>query len=338
MLTVPEILSALKAAAEITRLRILMVLSHGELTVKDLTLVLGQSQPRISRHLKLLSACRLIDRFKDGSWVYFHLSERAESRDLVHSILKKVDRNHPLLRRDMEKAEDLKKGHERSAQSYFKDHAVDWDRLRSLYVSEGEVERAMRTAIGPGPFHLFLDLGTGTGRILELFASSYQRGIGFDVNKEMLAYARSRLAQKAPHADVRHGDLYHLSLPSGVADVVVLHQVLHYLSDPHAALLEAKRVLAPGGRLLVVDFAPHTLEFLRERHAHKRLGIASETMSLWMETSGLCLKQTKTLIRDKKRKSHSLAVSLWLAQPSTNSKSHAKHSFEDTYLKEEPLL
>lgn len=295
-LHISELVTALKAAAEPTRVRILLLLATGELTVKDLTQILGQSQPRISRHLKLLAEAGLVERFRDGSWVYFHVSDRTEGGKLTRRLLAAADPRDPVTRRDLERAEAVKRSREKAAQHYFEAHAADWDRIRNLYVSDKEVEAAMSAALGRGPFKLLVDLGTGTGRMLELFADRYQRGLGFDVNKSMLAYAEMKFAAAGlSKAEVRHGDLYGLSLGNGMADAVVMHQVLHYLSEPAMAIAEAARILAPGGRLMIVDFAPHDLEFLRDQHAHERLGIAPEHLGQWLADAGLVVKETGTL-------------------------------------------
>src|SRR6476620_6844228 len=155
------LVGALKAAAEPTRMRILVLLSSGELNVKDLTQVLGQSQPRISRHLKLLNEAGLVDRFREGSWVYFHISDASEGGRLALQLIAAVDPNDPVLKRDRERAETLKRDRESAAQTYFHEHAADWDRIRALHVDESEVEAAMRSALGPGPFRVLIDLGTG---------------------------------------------------------------------------------------------------------------------------------------------------------------------------------
>lgn len=282
-----DIVTALKAAAEPTRLRILLLLAASELSVKDLTLVLGQSQPRISRHLKLLAEAGLVERFREGSWAYFHVSDRSAGGRLALDILSLVDPGDRIIARDRERAEALKCEREATAQAYFQSHAADWDRIRSLHVAEQDVEQAIVDALGPGPFKLLVDLGTGTGRILELLADRYERGLGFDLNNAMLAYARSNLARaNLARAQVRHGDIYDLSLPDDIADAVVMHQVLHFLSEPALAIREAARVLAPGGRLLIVDFAPHELEFLREQHAHDRLGFPPSQVENWMKDAG----------------------------------------------------
>jgi ubiquinone/menaquinone biosynthesis C-methylase UbiE len=309
------LVTALKAAAEPTRLRILLLLAQGELNVKDLTQVLGQSQPRISRHLKLLTEAGLVERFREGSWVYFHVSDRSDGGRLARRILAAADLQDPVARRDHERAEALKRDREAAAQTYFREHAADWDRIRALYVAEEEVERAMRDALGPGPFNLLVDLGTGTGRMLELFAPRFEKGLGLDVNKSMLAYARSKLTGAGlGKAEVRHGDIYALPLADSVADAVILHQVLHFLSEPTLAIREAARILAPGGRMLITDFAPHGLEELRDRQRHERLGFATEQIHHWLEEADLTVRETRDLKPTASDGRQTLTVSLWLAE------------------------
>lgn len=308
-----DLVTALKAAAEPTRLRILLLLQAGELNVKDLTLILGQSQPRISRHLKLLVEAGLIERFREGSWVYFHVSDRSTGGRLALRLLADVDPADADRRRDRERAEALKREREAAAQAFFQSHAADWDRIRALHVAESDVEQAMLSALGPGPFPFLLDLGTGTGRVLELLAGRYERGLGIDVNQTMLTYARARLSKLGRNAaQVRHGDLYALSLPDACADAIVMHQVLHFLSDPALAVREAARVLKPGGKLLIVDFAPHTLEFLREREAHERLGFAGPQVAGWMQDAGLVAEGRFDLTPKLADGEEKLTVSIWL--------------------------
>lgn len=310
-----DIVTALKAAAEPTRLRILVLLAAGELSVKDLTVILGQSQPRISRHLKLLAEAGLVERFREGSWAYFHVSDRSAGGRLARDILSLVDDSDRVVARDRERADALKREREATAQSYFQSHAADWDRIRSLHIAERDVDQAIVEALGPGPFKLLIDLGTGTGRILELLADRYARGLGFDVNNAMLAYARSNLSKgNLPQAQVRHGDIYDLSLQDGVADAVVMHQVLHFLSEPALAIREAARVLAPGGRLLIVDFAPHDLEFLRDEHAHDRLGFTPSQVEGWMRDAGLVPRVQRDLAPAEGAGPQALTVSLWLSE------------------------
>jgi len=312
-LEVEEVVAGLKAAADSTRLRILLLLAAGELNVKDLTRVLGQSQPRISRHVKLLGEGGLIERVREGSWVFCRLAEGPRG-DLARAVLQAVDTADPVYVRDRQRAEALKAEREGAAQAYFRTHATDWDRIRALHVSEAEVEEAMRAALGDEHADLLLDLGTGTGRTLELFSKLYDRGVGIDVNQSMLAYARAKLRREGlGHAQVRHGDIYNLAFADGVADAIVMHQVLHFLSDPAHAIREAARVLAPGGRLLIVDFAPHTLEFLREQFAHERLGFSAAQVGQWLADAELSLIHSRELAPPAGRGAGKLTVSLWLA-------------------------
>ena len=325
-----KLVTALKAAAESTRLRILLLLAAGELNVKDLTQILGQSQPRISRHLKLLVESGLIERFRQGSWVYFHVSDRSDGGKLVRRLLEAVDSRDPVLRRDSERADALKREREAAAQAYFRNHAADWDRIRALYVSESAVEDAIVTALAGPPFKLLVDLGTGTGRVLEVLAGRYERGLGLDVNQSMLAYARSKLKTAGlTHAEVRHGDIYNVALPAGAADAVVIHQVLHYLSEPAQAVREAARILAPGGRLLIVDFAPHDIEALREEQAHERLGFESAQVAGWLSDAGLGSPEILSLAPETHDDRQQLTVSVWSARkPDSAAAAHQPQNLE----------
>ena len=289
-LAVDTAIAALKAAGEMTRLRILALLGQAELTVKDLTAILGQSQPRISRHLKLLVEAGLIDRHPEGAWVFYRLTDQGLARRFAGELLGLIDAGDPVLARDREYLASVKREHAEAAGRYFAAHAGEWDSIRALHVAEAAVEAAMSAAVGQRPFESMLDLGTGTGRLLELFAPFYNRAIGIDASADMLAVARANLDRAGiARAQVRLGDIQHLPFQRNSFDLVTVHQVLHYLNDPERAIAEAARVLRPGGRLLIVDFAPHDLEFLRERHAHRRLGFTPIAMRQWIEAAGLAL-------------------------------------------------
>jgi ubiquinone/menaquinone biosynthesis C-methylase UbiE/DNA-binding transcriptional ArsR family regulator len=314
-LSTAQLLSGLKAAGESTRLRLMALLAAGELNVKDLTRILGQSQPRLSRHLKLLTEAGLIERFREGSWVFFRLAVGGGSGELARAIVNSLDASDPDLERDRARAEAVMRERAETAQAYFKEHASEWDAIRSLHVTEDEVEQAMLDALGDGPFDYLVDLGTGTGRMLELFASRTNHAVGIDVNRDMLAYARAKLeAANLNHCQVRQGDLFSLSFADGEVDAVVLHQVLHFLDDPASALSEAARILGPGGKLLVVDFAPHELEFLREDHAHRRLGLEHGQVADWIASSGLKLAARRDMDQQSGENTGKLTVSLWLAE------------------------
>lgn len=314
-MTTSELLAGLKAAGESTRLRLLALLADVELNVKDLTRILGQSQPRVSRHLKLLAEASLIERFQEGSWVYFRLAGSGSSARLARAIVRALDASDPDLERDRARAEAVMRERAEAAQDYFKEHAGEWDVIRGLHVSEQQVEAAMLDVLGPGPFECLVDLGTGTGRILGLVADRAKRAVGFDINRDMLAYARAKLEEAGlNHCQVRQGDLFNLTFPDGEADAVVIHQVLHFLEDPAGALEEAARILGPGGRLLLVDFAPHELEFLREKHAHRRLGLEPSQVKDWISSAGLKQAAHRMLEPDSDATDQNLTVSIWVAE------------------------
>ena len=313
------VLKALRAVAESTRLRLLHVLSRGEFNVSELTHILQQSQPRISRHLRLMTEAGLLERHKEGSWVLFRMREDGPAASLARTVTALLPQHDPVLAEDRARLEEVRRERAERAARYFAAAARDWDRIRSLHVSEERVEAAMRALAGEtGRFGFYVDLGTGTGRILELFAPLADQALGIDLSHEMLAIARARLdAAGLAHAQVRKADIYDIPLNDGVADFVTLHQVLHYLDDPAAALKEVARILKVNGRLLVVDFAPHELEFLREEHAHRRLGISDAALRRWLKQAGLSLIKTHMLPPPPERGDQGLTVSLWLASKQT---------------------
>ena len=310
--------AALKAAGEETRLRVLALLAEAELTVTDLTDILRQSQPRISRHLKLLVEAGLIERFREGTWAFFRLAEHGGGAELANALLDKLNAADPVIARDRERLASVRAARAVAAQAYFRAHAAEWDRIRKLHVADDAVEAAIKDALADKPFHSLLDLGTGTGRMLELFGPQIERGLGLDLSLDMLLLARDRLERAGlKNCSVRQGDLYDLPLGNDSFDVVILHQVLHFLDDGGRAIREAARVLRPGGRLLVVDFAPHEQEFLREQFAHRRLGFASDTVTQWIAASGLEPVLHKSLSPEA-GSDGKIAVSLWLGRDKRN--------------------
>jgi ubiquinone/menaquinone biosynthesis C-methylase UbiE/DNA-binding transcriptional ArsR family regulator len=306
--------TALKAAGEETRLRVLALLAEAELTVSDLTDILRQSQPRISRHLKLLVEAGLVERFREGTWAFFRLAEHGAGADVARALIERLEPGDQTVRRDHERLASVRQARAAAAQAYFRAHAAEWDRIRKLHVADEAVEDAIRAALSDKPFRSLLDLGTGTGRMLEMFGPDIERGLGIDLSLDMLLLARDRLERAGlRNCSVRQGDIYDLPLANGSFDVVILHQVLHFLDDGGRAIREAARVLRPGGRLLVVDFAPHEQEFLREQFAHRRLGFAPDTVMQWITASGLDPVMHKSLAPEPGSEGK-IAVSLWLAR------------------------
>jgi ubiquinone/menaquinone biosynthesis C-methylase UbiE/Fe2+ or Zn2+ uptake regulation protein len=306
--------TALKAAGEETRLRVLALLAEAELTVSDLTDILRQSQPRISRHLKLLVEAGLVERFREGTWAFFRLAEHGGGADVARALIERLNPGDQTITRDRERLSSVRQARAAAAQAYFRAHAAEWDRIRKLHVADEAVEGAIRAALSDKPFRSLLDLGTGTGRMLEMFGPDIERGLGLDLSLDMLLLARDRLERAGlRNCSVRQGDIYDLPLANNSFDVVILHQVLHFLDDGARAICEAARVLRPGGRLLVVDFAPHEQEFLREQFAHRRLGFAPDTVMQWITASGLDPVMHKSLAPEPGSEGK-IAVSLWLAR------------------------
>lgn len=307
-------LTTLKAAGEETRLRILALLTEGELNVSDLTDILAQSQPRISRHLKLLTEAALIERQREGAWAFFRLADHSAGAVAVRDLVARLERDDPQLQADRERLQAVREARAQAAQAHFSRIAGHWDAMRSLHVPEEAVEGAIRETLGSLRFNAVLDLGTGTGRMLQLLAGQAGRAVGLDASHGMLAVARANLEQAGlSHVQLRQGDIHALPVERNSFDLVLIHQVLHFLDDPARAIREAAAALAPGGRLLIVDFAAHDLEFLREKHAHRRLGFSFEQMAGWLEDVGLDLVSHRDLTPPDPS-ADQLTVSLYLAR------------------------
>ncbi|KKB10012.1 ArsR/SmtB family transcription factor [Devosia chinhatensis] len=308
-----DLVGVLKAAGESTRLRLLALLADGDHSVKDLTEILDQSQPRVSRHLKLLADAGLVQRHAEGAWAYYRLAPEGQGAELARWLTARVDSTDAERRRDQERQAQLRATQQALAADYFAQVAESWDLLRTLHVPEAAVEGAVLAEMAGRSVDLLVDLGTGTGRMLEVLAPAYRRGVGVDSSREMLAVARSRLAAAGlTNAQVRLGDIAALDPAIGPADVIVIHQVLHYFDDPGRMLAQARRLLKPGGEILIVDFAPHQLEFLRADHAHRRLGLSREQMNGWASIAGLDVLAMREFPGDSK--DQGLTVCLWRLQ------------------------
>jgi len=284
--------------------------------------VLNQSQPRLSRHLKFLTGAGLVERLPEGAWVFYRLPVEGRARALVDTLNAAIDPEDADIRRDRVRLGEVKAERAGAADEYFSRVADDWDKLRALHYSEADIEKAVLAAAGAGPFDLVVDFGTGTGRMLALFAAKARRVEGIDLSHQMLTVARSKLQEAGVgNASVRHGDATAAPYPDDCASLVIIHQVLHFLDDPARALNEAARVLKPGGKLVVVDFAPHTLEHLRMDHAHRHLGVSEEDLERWGEKAGLAVKSAKTFRSPDGDKG--IAVTVWSAECQNSTKRSA---------------
>ena len=305
-----RLVTMLRAAGDPTRLRLLLLLREAELTVSELIEIVGQSQPRVSRHLKLLGEAGLLERFKEGSWVFYRAADRGKGAELGAALAALAGPD--LIRADRARLAHVREARARTAAAYFKANAAEWERIRALHAPDKDVEAAILRLLTARPIEDLLDAGTGTGRMLELLAPHARHAIGIDVSPDMLAIARDRLMRAGlPGAQVRLADIYRLPFAGGF-DAVLFHQVLHYLDDPGAAVAEAARVLRPGGRLLLADFAPHELEFLRSDFAHRRLGFSDREVAAWLQAAGLVPTAGET-IAPAEPCDGKLTVRVWLA-------------------------
>lgn len=317
-----RLVTMLRAAGDPTRLRLLRVLKEAELTVSELTEIVGQSQPRVSRHLKLLSDAQLIERFKEGSWVFYRTADNGPGSELGAAICALTD--EAAHGEDLRRLASVREARAAQAAAFFKANADQWERIRALHAPEKDVEAAIQRLVAGTPLENLLDAGTGTGRMLELLSPFARRAVGVDVSPEMLAIARDRIAQAhLNHCQVRLADAYRLPFAAGTAlsgfDAVLFHQVLHYLDDPQAAVVEAARVMRAGGRMVIADFAPHDLEFLRSEYAHRRLGFSDREVQGWFQAAGLKSATAESIASGDDK----LTVKVWLAQSLAHAKAEA---------------
>ena len=294
-----------RALADPSRLRIVQLLREMELSVGEIAQVLGQSQPRVSRHIKVLVDAGLALRRREGSSIFLTPAPSAFAVPLFNLLDAAAghDGDH-WTRADLVRLAAVRAERAAAAERWFAAHAVEWDAIRSLHVPEAEVEAAMAEMLG-GVLGRLVDIGTGTGRILELLGPAASQAIGIDRSPEMLRIARGKLDGQ-PY-ELRQGDINALQLAEGSADTITLHQVLHFLPAPASAIGECARLLGEGGQLLIVDFAPHEREELRLDHAHARLGFSDQQVAGWLGAAGLQLIETRSL------KGSELTIKLWRA-------------------------
>lgn len=305
------ILDIFRALADPTRLRIVYLLRSMELAVGEIAQVVGQSQPRVSRHVRILVEAGLAERRKEGSWVFLRLGQEAQIAPLMRFLdgAELSDSEALWVKADLARLAAVRNDRAHAAERYFAEHAVEWDAIRSLHVPEAEVEAAMQSLLDGEKIGRLLDIGTGTGRMLQLFGASAEQAVAIDRSPEMLRFARAKLPEKgSDRYELVLGDFYALPLEDQATDTVILHQVLHYAQQPELVIEEAARVLDAEGRLLIVDFAPHEREDLRTSNLHARLGFSDEQIGRWFDQAGFELEDERTLAGGE------LTVKLWLGR------------------------
>ncbi len=279
----------LKTLGHVDRLRIVAVLERGELTVTELVHILGLSQPRVTQYIKSLEEVDVVERLREGSWVFSRLKRsEADITRLVTTVLNSLPSEDTILQADIQKLDEVRQARSEVADAFFADVANDKGQMGNEYLPQAQIEAELLKVAGSNRYNFMIDMGTGTGRMLELFANHIKTGVGIDANPGMLKVARHKLAaEKFDHISVQQQDLHTTPFRDGSADLVTLHQVMHYLDDPREAVMEAARLLTPKGVLLIVEFETHEIERFRDDYAHRRLGFSEADMMGYGLEAGL---------------------------------------------------
>ncbi|MEP6341692.1 MAG: metalloregulator ArsR/SmtB family transcription factor [Maricaulaceae bacterium] len=289
--------SILKTLGHPDRLRILAILSHGDFTVSEITKVMGLSQPRVTQYINTLEAVGILERLKEGSWVFSRLRrQNAKNWAIVSAVLSQLPDDDAVLMADFRRLGEIKTARAEAANAFFAQAANDQDQLGIEYLPREDIDAELRSLLGDGPHELLVDLGTGSGRVLTVLADLFGRGIGIDNSRDMLGVARHSLNKsELTHMRVRQGDLNNTGLVGSDASVVTLHQVLHYLERPAEAIAESARLLSDHGQLIIIDFDSHDFDDFRDRFAHRHLGFSDNTIATYFKSCGLTLSQTRTV-------------------------------------------
>lgn len=301
-----------KALGHDDRLRIFALVGQAELTISELVQILGLSQPRITQYIKSLEDVGLVQRIKEGSWVFVRQSRRnQEFKPLFKAISALIPELDPIIQSDRKRLAAVREKRSEQVAEFFESVAQSKSQLGDEYVVQSDIQRSLNDLVGDHRYDFMVDLGTGTGRMLKLFSERVGRGIGIDSNPTMLKVARHSLdGADLAHLTVRKGDIQAVPLQDGEADLVTLHQVLHFLDDPNEVLNETNRILRPGGHVIVVDFAAHNIDSFRTDYAHRRLGFSNEEVADDLHDAGFRLATTRTILSE----SDSPDITIWLGE------------------------
>jgi len=283
-----ELLRIHKALADETRLRLCAILLRHELNVGELTGVLGMGQPRISRHLKILAEAGLLECRREGLWAFYRAAPSGPGRRFL-DCQEELLAAEPRCVQDRERAAQVLRERVAATQRFFDSVAGQWRDLSREILGDFDLADEMAARLHAGM--LVADLGCGPGELLARLAEGARLAIGVDSSPRMLELAAARLAGRT-NVSLRLGELEHLPLREGEVQAVTLSLVLHHVSDPVAVLAEARRVLAPGGELLVAEFDRHDNEAMRERYGDARLGVDRNMLYDWLLAAGFDPRRT----------------------------------------------
>ncbi len=311
-----NVIQAMKAVGEETRLRILNLLIHSELNVQDIAAILGQSQPRISRHLKLLDESGLIERIREGNWVYCKLNHDSNLIKLIDFVNTNDFDKDVKIRLDSLRLDELKNKRQIASVDYFNRIARDWDQISKLHINSDQIEKNIIDILKDrNHYKKIIDFGTGTGRMLEILNNYYKEAVGIDNNHHMISMARSRIdSLELKKCQIRYSDITNTSFNGNSADLVVIHQVLHYFDNPYDVIKEASRLLKVNGELFIVDFSSHSIELLRSKYSHRRLGFSSDQMNELLKNNNIKVIEFRELKRESESTDENLTVTLWLGK------------------------
>jgi len=282
-----DLLRMHKALADETRLRLMAVLLGFELNVGELVGVFGMGQPRISRHLKILAEAGLVECRREGLWAFYRAAASGDARRFLdsHAVFLNAI---PQFAQDGERALSAVRERVLATRRFFDAVAVQWRDLSREVLGDFDLAEELAGRLHPGM--IAADLGCGPGELLARLAVNARQVIGVDGSPRMLELAAARLPDR-PNVSLRLGELEHLPLREAEAQAVTLSLVLHHVNDPQAALAEARRVLAPGGVLLVAEFDRHDNEAMRVKYGDARLGVERQMLYDWLQTAGFALRR-----------------------------------------------
>ncbi len=319
-LSLASLVEISKALGDEARLRILALIRNAEMSVKDICDILGQSQPRVSRHIKILADADLIKRTKEGAWLYCKLNRSGAIGYFITSYLDNVDDQDAVFASDLRRFETIVSQRIADADRFFEENAQEWDRIRELQIPDTLLDQEIQDHIGKEQIENLLDVGTGTGQMLEILHGRYQKATGIDMSSAMLRVARGRLAKlQTSNVSFQQLDILSIGKDLGQFDCVICHHVLHFIPNASEAIARMAECVKANGRLIIIDYLPHSIDFLAQDYHHMWNGFPPEEMAKWFSQNSLSLQHMQSYqadLKSKKKQSDSLIVGLWVAQKS----------------------